>query len=61
MGELYVGGDGLSKGYLNREDLTVNSFVVILIILEKEFTRQVIYAKWLPDGILSFSEELIIN
>jgi amino acid adenylation domain-containing protein/non-ribosomal peptide synthase protein (TIGR01720 family) len=26
-GELYVGGDGLSRGYLNRDDLTAASFI----------------------------------
>jgi amino acid adenylation domain-containing protein/thioester reductase-like protein/non-ribosomal peptide synthase protein (TIGR01720 family) len=61
IGELYIGGDGVSRGYLNRTELTSERFV------ENPFDRQEkldkpykeIYntgdlARWLPDGNIDF-------
>jgi amino acid adenylation domain-containing protein/non-ribosomal peptide synthase protein (TIGR01720 family) len=50
-GELYIGGDGVCRGYLNRPDLTEQRF------LETAYGR--IYktgdlARWLPDGTIDF-------
>ncbi len=50
VGELYLGGDGLARGYLHREELTRERFV------PNPFVRNaLIYctgdlARWLPDG-----------
>jgi amino acid adenylation domain-containing protein len=50
VGELYIGGDGLARGYLHREELTRERFV------PNPFVRNaLIYctgdmARWLPDG-----------
>lgn len=51
-GELWVGGDGVSRGYLNREDLTAEKFI-------KNYNNDRIYktgdlVKWLPDGNIEF-------
>lgn len=55
-GELYAGGDGLARGYLNRDDITAEKFVA------NPFRRDVatrLYrtgdlARWLPDGSIEF-------
>lgn len=52
-GELWVGGDGVSKGYLNNETLTNEKFI------SNPFGKGIIYktgdlAKWLPDGNIEF-------
>ena len=54
VGEIYLGGDGVSKGYINKPDLTRERF------LENPFVEHdIIYktgdmGKWLPDGSISF-------
>ena len=54
VGKLYVAGDGVAKGYLNRSDLTREKFS------EDPFQKgQFMYdtgdmAKWMPDGNLEF-------
>ena len=52
-GELWVGGDGVGKGYLNREDLTAEKFI------KNPFGSGIIYktgdlVKLLPDGNIEF-------
>ena len=52
-GELYIGGKGLAKGYLNREDLTAKSFIA------NPFGDDTIYktgdqARWLSDGTIEY-------
>ena len=52
-GELWVGGDGVSKGYLNNKDLTDKTFI------PNPFANGTIYktgdlVKWLPDGNIEF-------
>lgn len=54
-GELYIGGEQVTKGYLNRPDLTEQKFIVSNFSSEQE----VIYKTgdivcWLPDGNLQF-------
>ncbi len=49
-GELYIGGDGVSKGYFNRPKLTSEKFIA-----NKYIENDIIYntgdiAKWLPNG-----------
>ena len=52
-GELWVGGDGVGKGYLNREDLTAKQFI------SNPFEDGLIYktgdlVKWRDDGTIDF-------
>ena len=52
-GELWVGGDGVAKGYLNNKDLTNDKFI------PNPFDDGIIYktgdlVKWLPDGNIEF-------
>ena len=54
LGELYVGGEGLSKGYLNREDLNNSSFIKHPFNSGERIYRTGDYARWLPDGNIEF-------
>ncbi|GLV55537.1 hypothetical protein KDH_23810 [Dictyobacter sp. S3.2.2.5] len=57
LGELYVGGDGLSRGYVNRPELTAQTF------LPHPFSQQPgarLYktgdlARYRPDGVIEFA------
>jgi amino acid adenylation domain-containing protein len=54
VGEIYVGGDGLSGGYLNREDLNRNSFIENPLKQGEILYRTGDYGRWLPDGNIEF-------
>lgn len=55
-GELYIGGDGLAHGYLNREELTDQKF--INLVLDGQPDRRVYstgdIVRYLPDGNLQY-------
>lgn len=56
-GELYIGGPGVARGYVNRPEITVERFVRDPFSPEKEDAR--LYktgdlARWLPDGNVEF-------
>jgi amino acid adenylation domain-containing protein len=53
-GELYVGGDGLSSGYLNREDLNVRSFIFNPHNPEERIYKTGDLVRLLPDGNIEF-------
>lgn len=55
-GELYIGGDGLARGYLNQPNLTANSFLQVPIDGD---SRSLLYktgdwVRYLPDGNIEF-------
>ena len=54
IGELYVGGDGLSMGYLKREDLNKTSFIYNPHNQGERLYKTGDRAKWLPDGNIEF-------
>jgi non-ribosomal peptide synthetase component F len=54
IGELYIGGDLLAKGYLNNEELTKDKFIVSPFKNEEKLYRTGDLAKWLPDGEIEF-------
>ncbi|MGB7605975.1 MAG: amino acid adenylation domain-containing protein, partial [Lutisporaceae bacterium] len=53
-GELCIGGDGLSRGYLNKPELTAEKFVGNPFEHGKRMYRTGDLARWLPDGNVAF-------
>ena len=54
VGELYVGGDGIARSYLNRENLTAEKFMDSPFIKGKKIYKTGDMAKWLSDGNIDF-------
>jgi hypothetical protein len=50
-GELYIGGDGVASGYLNRPGLTAVKFVTVG---DERLYRTGDLTRWLPDGNIEF-------
>ncbi|MEM9686707.1 MAG: amino acid adenylation domain-containing protein, partial [Bacteroidota bacterium] len=53
-GNLYVSGAGLTKGYLNREDLTREKFIVHSFAEGERMYATGDLGRWLPDGNIEF-------
>ncbi|WP_308189135.1 non-ribosomal peptide synthetase/type I polyketide synthase [Nostoc mirabile] len=55
-GELYIGGDGVARGYLNRCDLTTEKFIPNLFSNEpsSRLYKTSDLARYLPDGNIEF-------
>jgi amino acid adenylation domain-containing protein len=53
VGELYIGGRGLSRGYINQPTLTNEKFVINSVNGQR-FYRTGDFAKWMPDGNIAF-------
>ncbi|MED4400360.1 non-ribosomal peptide synthetase, partial [Metabacillus fastidiosus] len=53
-GELCISGDGLSKGYLNNEELTSEKFVANPFVPGEKLYHTGDLARWLPDGNIEF-------
>jgi amino acid adenylation domain-containing protein len=54
IGELCISGKGLSKGYLNREELTAEKFVNNPFNENEKLYKTGDLAKWLPDGNIAY-------
>ncbi len=53
-GDLYLGGDGLARGYLDRPDLTAKKFIASPFDVNKRLYATGDRAKWAQDGQLIF-------
>lgn len=49
-GELFIGGDGVGRGYLNRDELTKKQFIKNPFLPGNKLYRTGDLAKWLPNG-----------
>ena len=54
VGELCIGGDGLARGYLKREELTAEKFVEAPFMDKERIYKTGDLARWLPDGNIDF-------
>jgi len=55
LGELCVGGDGISRGYLNSSELTKDKFTKNPYVKGDRLYKTGDLVRWLPDGNLEFS------
>ncbi len=53
-GELYIGGDSIARGYLNKPELTVERFVDNPYIFGERIYKTGDVVRWLPDGNMEF-------
>ncbi|URZ00318.1 non-ribosomal peptide synthetase [Clostridium felsineum] len=54
VGELCVGGEGVARGYLNRDELTQKKFVDNPFLIGKKMYRTGDLARWISDGNIEF-------
>lgn len=54
IGEVFIGGDGVARGYWNRIDLTAERFLTIRSISDKTLYRTGDLARYQPDGNIEF-------
>ncbi|WP_143329000.1 amino acid adenylation domain-containing protein, partial [Clostridium puniceum] len=54
IGELCLAGNGLARGYLNREELTAEKFAANPFEQDAKMYRTGDLARWLPDGNIEF-------
>ncbi len=65
VGEIYIAGNGVARGYFNREDLTSEKFVPNPFDTNARMYKTGDLAKWMPDGNLLYygrlDEQVKIN
>ncbi|WP_027710574.1 amino acid adenylation domain-containing protein [Dickeya chrysanthemi] len=57
-GELYIGGDGVARGYLNRDDLTAERFIIdpfAPVGAGRRLYKTGDIASWNPDGTVQYA------
>lgn len=54
VGELYISGDGVARGYLNREELTNEKFIENPFIKEKKMYKTGDTARYLENGAIEY-------
>jgi tyrocidine synthetase-3 len=54
VGEIYIAGDGLANGYLNRPEMTAGRFVPEPFAAGRRMYKTGDLARWLPGGVLDF-------
>ncbi|SFJ90194.1 non-ribosomal peptide synthetase, partial [Myroides guanonis] len=54
IGELYIGGAGVARGYLNQEDLTKEKFIANPFREGERLYKTGDLARWLPDGNIEY-------
>ncbi len=54
IGDLYIGGDGVSRGYLNRPELTAERFIPNPLDASSTIYKTGDIARYLPDGNIEF-------
>ena len=54
VGELYIGGMGLARGYLNQPELTAEKFIPNPFEVDSRIYKSGDLARWLPDGNLEY-------
>lgn len=54
VGELYIGGEGLARGYLNQPDLTAERFIPHPFVTGKKIYKTGDLCRWLEDGHIEY-------
>jgi amino acid adenylation domain-containing protein len=54
VGELYISGDSLARGYLNRSEMTAERFIENPFLPGRKMYRSGDVARWLPEGVIEF-------
>ncbi|WP_407306459.1 amino acid adenylation domain-containing protein [Desulfosporosinus sp. SB140] len=53
-GEIYIGGDGLARGYLNNHEMTRKKFIVNPYSADAKIYKTGDLGRWLPDGSIEY-------
>ncbi|MBT0964342.1 AMP-binding protein, partial [Denitromonas iodatirespirans] len=53
-GELYIGGEGVARGYLNQAELTAERFLADPFVEGGRMYKSGDLGRWLPDGTIEY-------